>query len=154
MHLSTGRSFVYYIISPKALRVFEGDNPTNISFVGGSAYAQGSAGSSNAALSGKFVYQHHGWSSPGRTVAAGQFSADGMGKVTGGVSDSNSGGSPTTVFTGKSVTGTYMISGSPSGNLSLTDAAGTSPLNLCLVVPPPNIPPRADSSGEAGPRVP
>ena len=150
MHLSTGRSFVYYIISSKALRVFEGDNPTNISFVGGSAYAQGSVGSTNGALSGKFVYQHHGWSSPGRTVAAGQFSADGMGKVTGGVSDSNSGGSPTTVFTGKSVTGTYMISGSPSGNLSLTDAAGTSTFNVYLVDPALNILDPANSSGGGG----
>ena len=150
MHLSTGRSFVYYIISPKAFRVFEGDNPTNISFVGGSAYAQGSAGSSNAALSGKFVYQHHGWSSPGRTVAAGQFSADGMGKVTGGVSDSNSGGSPTTVFTGKPVTGTYMISGSPSGHLNLTDAAGTSTFNVYLVDPALNILDPGNSSGGGG----
>src|SRR5467141_1153035 len=150
MHVSAGRTFVYYIISSKALRVFEGDNPTNISFVGGSAYAQGSAGSTNAALSGKFVYQHHGWSSPGRTVAAGQFSADGMGKVTGGVSDSNSGGSPTTVFTGKPVTGMYMISGSPSGNLSLTDAAGTSTFNVYLVDPALNILDPGNSSGGGG----
>ena len=132
------------------MRVFEGDNPTNISFVGGSAYAQGSAGSTNAALSGKFVYQHHGWSSPGRTVAAGQFSADGMGKVTGGVSDSNSGGSPTTVFTGKPVTGMYMISGSPSGNLSLTDAAGTSTFNVYLVDPALNILDPGNPSGGGG----
>jgi hypothetical protein len=150
MHVSTGRTFVYYIVSSKALRVFEGDNPTNISFVGGSAYAQGSAGSSNAALSGKFVYQHHGWSSPGRTVAAGQFSADGMGRVTGGVSDSNSGGSPTTVFTGKPVTGMYMISGSPSGNLNLTDAAGTSTFNVYLVDPALNILDPGNSGGGGG----
>jgi hypothetical protein len=150
MHVSTGRTFVYYIVSSKALRVFEGDNPTNISFVGGSAYAQGSAGSSNAALSGKFVYQHHGWSSPGRTVAAGQFSADGMGRLTGGVSDSNSGGSPTTVFTGKPVTGMYMISGSPGGNLNLTDAAGTSTFNVYLVDPALNILDPGNSSGGGG----
>jgi len=150
MHVSAGRTFVYYIISSKALRVFEGDNPTNISFVGGSAYAQGSAGSTNTALSGKFVYQHHGWSSPGRTVAAGQFSADGMGKVSGGVSDSNSGGSPTTVFTGKPVTGMYMISGSPSGNLNLTDAAGTSTFNVYLVDPALNILDPGNPSGGGG----
>src|SRR5882762_945019 len=150
MHLSAETTFVYYIVSSKALRVFEGDNPTNISFVGGSAYAQGSAGSTNTALSGKFVYQHHGWSSPGRTVAAGQFSADGMGKVTGGVSDSNSGGSPTTVFTGKPVTGMYMISGSPSGNLNLTDAAGTSTFNVYLVDPALNILDPGNSSGGGG----
>src|SRR5467141_1164713 len=150
MHVSAGRTFVYYIISSKALRVFEGDNPTNISFVGGSAYAQGSAGSTNAALSGKFVYQHHGWSSPGRTVAAGQFSADGMGKVTGGVSDSNSGGSPTIVNMGKSVTGTYLISGSPSGTLTLSDAAGTSTFNLYLVDPALNTLDPSNSTGGGG----
>ena len=149
MHVNAGRSFVYYIISPKVLRVFEGDN---ISFVGGSAYAQGSAGSTIAALSGKFVYQHHGWNLPGpaRTVAAGQFSADGMGRVTTGVSDSNSGGSPTTVIKGTTVTGTYMISGRPSGTLTLSDAAGTSTFNLYLVDPALNILDPSNSSGGGG----
>jgi hypothetical protein len=144
---SVGKQFVYYIISPKVLRILEGDGA---SFVGGSAYAQGSAGSTNAALTGKFVYQHHGWSTPGRTVAAGQFSADGMGKVTTGLSDSNSGGSPTTVTKGTTVTGTYMISGSPSGTLSLTDAAGTSAFNLYLVDPTLNILDPSNSSGGGG----
>src|SRR5467141_3856851 len=149
MHVNVGRSFVYYIISPKVLRVLEGDN---ISFVGGSAYTQGSASSTIAALSGKFVYQHHGWNLPGpaRTVAAGQFSADGMGRVTTGVSDSNSGGSPTTVIKGTTVTGTYMISGRPSGTLTLSDAAGTSPFNLYLVDPALNILDPSNSSGGGG----
>jgi hypothetical protein len=146
MNLSAGRTFVYYIISSKVLRVFEQDNK---SFVGGSAYMQGSAGTTNAALSGKFIYQHHGWSSPGRTVAAGQFSVDSAGKVTGGVSDSNSGGSPTVVNTGKPVTGTY-ISGTPSGTLNLIDAAGTSTFNLYLVDPALNILDPGDSSGGGG----
>ena len=147
MHVNTGRSFVYYIISSKVLRVFEGDN---ISFVGGSAYARGAAGSTTAALSGKFVYQHHGWSSPGRTVTAGQFSADGTGRITAGVSDSNFGGSPTIVNMGKSVTGTYLISGSPSGTLTLSDAAGTSTFNLYLVDPALNILDPSNSSGGGG----
>src|SRR6266513_1672177 len=147
MHVNTGRSFVYYIISSKVLRVFEGDN---ISFVGGSAYARGAAGSTTAALSGKFVYQHHGWSSPGRTVTAGQFSADGTGRITAGVSDSNFGGSPTIVNMRKSVTGTYLISGSPSGTLTLSDAAGTSTFNLYLVDPALNILDPSNSSGGGG----
>ena len=145
--ISDSRTFVYYIISPKVLRLLEGDN---ISFVGGSAYAQGSAGSTVAALSGKFVYQHHGWSTPGRTVAAGQFTADGMGNVTTGISDSNSGGLPTTVTKGTTVTGTYMISGSPSGTLNMTDAAGTSTFNLYLVDPALNILDPGNSSGGGG----
>ncbi|OLE48258.1 MAG: hypothetical protein AUG46_04065 [Acidobacteria bacterium 13_1_20CM_3_58_11] len=145
--LDSGRDFVYYIISSKVLRLLEGDN---ISFVGGSAYAQGSAGSTMAALSGKFVYQHHGWSAPGRTVAVGQLSADGMGNVTTGVSDSNSGGLPTTVTKGTMVAGMYMISGSPSGTLTLTDAAGTSTFNLYLVDPALNILDPSNSSGGGG----
>jgi len=147
MHVNTGRSFVYYIISPKVLRVLEGDN---ISFVGGSAYAQGSAGSTVAALSGKFVYQHHGWSSPGRTVAAGQLSADGTGRITAGWSDANFGGSPTIVNMGKSVTGMYLISGSPSGTITLSDAAGTSTFNLYLVDPALNILDPSNSTGGGG----
>ncbi len=152
MHVSTGRTFVYYIISSKVLRILEGEDPSNISYVGGSAYAQGSAGSTVAALSGKFVYQHHGGSlpGPGRTVAAGQFRADGMGRVTTGVSDSNSGGSPTTVIKGTTVTGSYLISGSPSGTLNLTDAAGTSTFNLYLVDPALNILDPSNSSGGGG----
>jgi hypothetical protein len=146
MTVNTGRSFIYYVISPKVLRVLEGDNT---SFVGGSAYAQGS-GTTNAALSGKFVYQHRGWSTPGRTVAAGQLSADGMGKITTGVSDSNSGGSPTTVTKGTAVTGTYLISGSPSGTLNLTDAAGASTFNLYLVDPTLNILDPSNSSDGGG----
>jgi hypothetical protein len=147
MHVNTGRSFVYYIISPKVLRILEGDN---ISFVGGSACAQGSAGSTIGALSGKFVYQHNGWSSPGRTVAAGQFSADGAGRITAGWSDSNFGGSPTVVNTGKNVTGVYLISGRPSGTLTLTDAAGTSTFNLYLVDPALNILDPSNSTGGGG----
>ena len=147
MHLNTGKSFVYYIISPKVLRILEGDN---LSFVGGSAYAQGSAGSTVAALSGKFVYQHHGWSSPGRTVTAGQFSADGTGRITPGVSDANFGGSPTIVNMGKAVTGMYLISGSPSGTLTLSDAAGTSTFNLYLVDPALNILDPGNPTGGGG----
>jgi hypothetical protein len=154
MHASpttgAGRLFIYYIISPKVLRLLEGDN---ISLVGGSAYTQGAALSTNAALTGKFVYQHHGWSTPGRTVAVGQLSADGAGKVTTGLSDSNSGGSPTTVIKGTTVTGTYMISGSasgPAGTLNLTDAAGTSAFNLYLVDPTLNILDPSNASGGGG----
>jgi len=73
-----------------------------------------------------------------------------MGKVTTGVSDSNSGGSPTTVIQGTTVTGSYLISGSPSGTLNLTDAAGTSTFNLYLVDPALNILDPSNSSGGGG----
>src|SRR2546429_972892 len=131
MHVNSGRSFVYYIISSKVLRVLEGDN---ISFVGGSAYARGAAGSTTAALSGKFVYQHHGWSSPGRTVTAGQFSADGTGRITAGTAGSNFCGSPPIGNKGKAVTRGYLVSRGPRGRPTLLAGDGTCPCDTLLVV--------------------
>ena len=70
----TSRAFIFYMVSPKVLRFTEQDAAA---FMGGSAYAQGSAGTT---LSGNYVYQHSGWNPAianpptGRTVAAGQFS--------------------------------------------------------------------------------
>jgi len=46
----------------------------------------------------------------------------------------------------------YMISGSPSGNLSLTDAAGTSTFNVYLVDPALNILDPGNSPAEEGER--
>jgi hypothetical protein len=69
------------------------------------------------------------------------------------VSDSNSGGSPTTVTKGTAVTGTYTISGSPSGTLgtlNLTDAAGAPTFNLYLVDPTLNILDPSNSAGGGG----
>jgi hypothetical protein len=148
MHLNAGRSFTYYIISSKALRIFEGDN---IDLMGGSAYAQGAT---VPPLSGKSVYQHSGWSpavSPaGRTVAAGQFTANASGGVTAGVSDSNTGGSPTTPSTGKPATGSYVLSGTQNGTLTLTEAAGSSTFNIYMVDPTVNILDPNNSSGGGG----
>jgi hypothetical protein len=148
MHLNAGRSFTYYIISSKALRIFEGDN---IDLMGGSAYAQSSA---VPGLSGKSVYQHSGWSpaaSPaGRTVAAGQFTANASGGITAGVSDSNTGGSPTTPSTGKPVTGSYVLSGTQNGTLTLMEAAGSSTFNIYMVDPTVNILDPSNSSGGGG----
>lgn len=144
LQMPGGRSFTYYIISAKALRMFEGDN---IDLTGGSAYAQSSA---VPGLSGKFVYQHSGWSSAGLTVAAGQFAANASGGVTAGVSDSNTGGSPSVPSTGKPVAGSYVISATQNGTLNLTDAAGSSTFNLYMVDPALNILDPNNSSGGGG----
>jgi len=144
LHLNAGRSFTYYIISSKALRIFEGDN---IDLMGGSAYAQGAT---VPPLSGKFAYQHSGWSSAGRTVAAGQFTANASGGVTAGVSDSNTGGSPTTPSTSKPVTGSYVLSGTQNGTLTLTEAAGNSTFNIYMVDPTLNILDPNNSSAGGG----
>jgi hypothetical protein len=138
-----GRSFVYYILSSKVLRMFEGDN---IDLTGGSAYAQ----SANVpALSGKFVFQHSGWSSAGLTSAAGQFNAT-SGTISTGVSDSIAGGSPSTPTTGTTVTGSYVISATQNGTLNLADAAGSSTFNIYMVDPALNILDPINTGGGGG----
>jgi hypothetical protein len=139
-----GRVFTYYIISAKVLRMLEGDN---IDLTGGSAYAQSAT---VPPLSGKFVFQHSGWSSAGRTIAAGQFTANASGSVTAGVSDSIAGGPPTTPSTSKPVTGSYMLSGTQNGTLTLMDAAGSSTFNIYMVDPAVNILDPNNPSGGGG----
>src|SRR5882762_7367458 len=141
-----GRVFTYYIISAKVLRMIEGDN---IDLTGGSAYAQSAT---VPPLSGKFVFQHSGWSSSSavRTIAAGQFSANGSGSITAGVSDSIAGGPPTTPSTSKPVTGSYMLAGTQNGTLTLMDAAGSSNFNIYMVDPALNILDPNNSSGGGG----
>jgi hypothetical protein len=141
----TTRTFTFYMVSPKVLRLFEGDN---VDLVGGSAYAQGSA---TASLSGKFVFEHSGWSSTGRAVAAGQLTADGMSKITGGVSDANVGGAaPTTPSVAKAVSGTFAFTNGLEGTLNLTDAAGNSTFNMYMIDPSLNFLDPNSSSGGGG----
>ena len=141
---TASRSFTFYMVSPKVLRLFEDDN---LDLMGGSAYAQGTT----ATLSGNFVFEHAGWSSTGRTVAAGQFAANGTSTITGGVSDSNAGGAPPTISTmAKAVSGTFALNTNQTGTLNLTDAAGTSTFNLYMVDPTLNILDPNNSSGGGG----
>lgn len=139
----TNRSFTFYMLSPKVLRMFEDDN---VDLTGGSAYAQGAA---TATLSGNFVFEHSGWTSTGRGVAAGQLAANGMGSITGGVSDANLGGAaPTTPTVAKAVTGSFTFSNGLEGTLNLTDAAGSSTFNVYMIDPSLNsLDPNSSSSG-------
>jgi hypothetical protein len=127
--LSLGRTLTYYIISPKALRIFEADD---IGLMGGSAYSQGG---SVIFIANDCFYQHSGWSSAGQTVTAGQFFIPEMeNDITTGISDSNAGGSPTTPNTGIRVTGSSGITNPDgTGTLTLVDAAGTSTFSLYAV---------------------
>jgi hypothetical protein len=139
------RSFTFYMISSKVLRLFEDDN---VDLTGGSAYAQGTAA---ATLSGKFVFEHSGWSSMGRAVVAGQLTADGVGSISSGVSDANLGGAaPTTPSVAKSVNGTFAFNNSPEGTLNLTDAAGNSTFKVYLVDPSLNLLDPDSASGGGG----
>jgi len=139
----TSRAFIFYMVSPKVLRFTEQDAAA---FMGGSAYAQGSAGTT---LSGNYVYQHSGWNPAianpptGRTVAAGQFSvASGSSTFSGGFSDANTGAMPpTTGSPGLAISaGSYSIPATLNGTLAFTDAAGVaSTFNMYMVDPTLNI---------------
>ena len=144
LHMPGGRSFTYYIVSSKALRMFEGDN---IDLTGGSAYAQSAT---VPALSGKFVFQHSGWSSAGRTSTAGQFTVTGSASIASGISDSIAGGSPSVPATGKPVTGSFAMPAMQNGTLNLTDAAGSSTFNIYMVDPALNILDPNSTSGGGG----
>jgi hypothetical protein len=148
---STTRSLTYYVVTSKVIRVFEN---SNISFTGGSMYSQGSPATTS--LSGPYVYQHSGWSTAGRTVAAGQFSITAPAtSFSGGISDANSGGlSANAPSTAKAVSGSFAASATETGtiNLILTDAAETtaSTFNAYPVDPALNIlDPNATGNGGA-----
>jgi hypothetical protein len=140
-----GRSWTYYIVSARVLRLFEDDN---IDFTGGSAYSQGTT--AGTTLPAKCVYQHSGWSAAGRTVAAGQFSANTT-NMTSGASDSNSGGRPAVPNKNVAVSGAYAIPVTLNGTITnFKDAAGTSNFNLYVVDPTLNILDPNNSSGGGG----
>jgi len=141
--LTPTRVFTFYIVNNRVLRMFEDDG---VDFTGGSAYLQTSAAPPQA---GKFVYEHSGWSSAGRTVGAGQFTVATGGNITTGVSDSNAGGAPTVAATGKAVSGSYMPAVA-SGTLTLTDAAGASAFHVYPVDPTLNILDPNNASGGGG----
>jgi hypothetical protein len=132
LQLGGGKSFTYYIISPKALRLFEADN---FNLMGGSAYAQrGDA----VFFIDNYFYQDSGWSPAGPIITAGEFfipESDNVMPISTGISDSTGAGSPTNPTSAVKVTGSYT--GSPSGNgtgsLTLVDAAGTSTFNIYVV---------------------
>jgi hypothetical protein len=128
LQLGGGRSFTYYVISSKALRIFEADD---LNLMGGSAYAQGG---SVVFLSDNYFYQHSGWSSAGRTTTAGEFFIpEGDSDVSAGISDSNAGGSPANPKSPVKVSGSYDSSNGGTGTLTLIDAAGSSTFNLYVV---------------------
>jgi hypothetical protein len=122
--------YVYYLVTPEVLQL---TSMTNTSSAGntGTAFGQGSlataANDTNAALPGSFVFSYFGFGDNNNGgdsgAAAGQFTSDGSGNVTGGIMDLNveDGGAPapTIVTTDIPLAGaTYAISGSPRGTLT------------------------------------
>jgi hypothetical protein len=128
LQLGGGRSFTYYVISSKALRLFEADN---LNLMGGSAYAQGG---SVIFLGDNYFYQHSGWSSPGRTITAGEFFiVEAESDISAGISDSSASGSPATPKSAVNVSGFYDSLSDGTGSLTLVDAGGSSTFNLYVV---------------------
>jgi hypothetical protein len=126
--LGGGRSFTYYVISSKALRLLEADN---INLMGGSAYAQGG---SVIFLGDNYFYQHSGWSSAGRTTTAGEFFIEeAESDISGGISDSNADGSPANPTTAVKAAGSYTSLPHGTGGLTLVDAGGSSTFHLYVV---------------------
>ncbi len=128
LQLGGGRSFTYYVISSKALRLFEADN---FNLMGGSAYAQGG---SAVFLGDNYFYQHSGWSSSGQTITAGEFLvAEYDNGLSPGISDSNAAGSPANPKSAVKISGSYDSPNVATGTLLLVDAAGSSTFNLYVV---------------------
>lgn len=123
--------YVYYLVTPEVLQL---TSMTNVNNTGntGTAFGQGSlasaANDTNGALTGGFVFGYFGFGDNNNggdsSAAAGQFTSDGSGNITGGIMDFNveNGGapSPTIVTTGIPLTlaGAISISGSPRGTLT------------------------------------
>src|SRR5271170_668330 len=114
LQLGGGRSFTYYVISSKALRLFEADN---LNLMGGSAYAQGG---SVIFWGDNYIYQHSGWSSPGRITTAGEFSiVEAENDISAEISDSSASGPPATPKSAVKVSGSYEGLSDGTGSLTL-----------------------------------
>jgi hypothetical protein len=143
-----GTNYAYYIVTPEVLRL---TSISNTSYAGntGSAYGQGSVGTTNAALTGSYVFSDLGFDVPGNAMgAAGQFTTDGTGNVTGGIMDLNDSGNSGTLSLGLSWSGsTYSISGSARG--TITGPSGQT-YNVYLTDPNLNLLDPNNSSGGGG----
>ncbi|MGD1080563.1 MAG: hypothetical protein ABR881_19770 [Candidatus Sulfotelmatobacter sp.] len=143
-----GTSYAYYIVTPEVLRL---TSMTNLGYAGntGSAYGQGTVGTTNAALTGSYVFGDLGFDVPGNAMgAAGQFKANGNGGITAGIMDLNDSGNSGTLDLGLSwAASAYSISGSPRG--TITGPSGQT-YNVYLTDPGLNLLDPNNSSGGGG----
>src|ERR1700722_11293525 len=114
-----GTTYVYYLVTPEVLRL---TSMSNLGYAGntGSAYGQGAAVTTNAAVSGAYVFGDLGFDVAGNaTGAAGQFTTDGAGNISAGIMDINDSGNSGTLLLAQLLSGfTYSISGSPRGTIT------------------------------------
>ncbi len=143
-----GTTYAYYLITPSVLRI---TSISNTGYAGntGSAYGQGSVGTTNAALTGSYVFGDLGFDVPGNsTGAAGQFTTDGNGSITAGIMDLNdSGNSGTLQLALPWASSTYSIAGSARG--TITGPSGQT-YNVYLTDPNVNLLDPNNSAGGGG----
>jgi hypothetical protein len=132
-----GTTYAYYIVTPEVLRL---TSISNTGYAGntGSAFGQGSVTTTNAALTGSYVFGDLGFDVPGNAMgAAGQFTTNGSGNITSGIMDLNDSGNSGALTLGLSLAGsTYSISGSPRG--TITGPSGQT-YNVYLIDPKLNL---------------
>ena len=148
MTANGGTTYAYYIVTPEVLRL---TSTTNLGYAGntGSAYGQGAIGTTNAALTGDFVFGDLGFDVPGNAIgAAGQFTTDGNGGISAGIMDLNDSGNSGTLNLGVPWAGsTYSVSGSARG--TITGPSGQT-YNVYLTDPNLNLLDPNNSSGGGG----
>jgi len=74
-----------------------------------------------AKVSGSYAFRFNGYDSGGSVAAAGTFTADGAGNVTGGIADFNRASGVTAA---RPITGTYTVGADNQGSLTLTGSSG------------------------------
>jgi hypothetical protein len=139
--------YAYYVVTPEVLRITAVTNTGNAGNTG-SAYGQGSVGTTDAALTGNFIFSDYGFTSDANGgesgAAAGQFTTDGSGNITAGTMDLNAFG---TVSSSSFAGSTYSFSGSPRG--TITGTSGQT-YNVYLTDPNLNLLDPNNTSGAGG----
>lgn len=144
---TTSTQYVYYLVTPEVLRLTSMTNTGNAGNTG-SAYGQGSVTTTDAALTGSFVFSDFGFTSDTNGgeagAAAGQFTTDGAGNITAGTMDVNAFGTPSSIALAGS---TYTIVSSPRG--TITGPSGQT-YNVYLTDPTLNLLDPNNTSGTGG----
>jgi len=136
--------FAFYIISAGKFRLVSLDSAP---LWEGTALAQQGSNFNNASIDGPIVYQASGQSQSVPAEDAGQFAADGNGKITSGIADENDNG---TIYNGYSFTGTYSVASNGHGSISLTSTArGTMNYGFYLIASGQAVLMRTDTGGVA-----
>jgi hypothetical protein len=139
--------YAYYLVTPEVLRLTTVTNTGNAANTG-TAFGQGSVATTDAALTGNFIFSDFGFTSVAnggeQGAAAGQFTTDGAGNITAGVADLNAFG---TVTTSSLAGSTYSVSGSARGTVT---TQGGQTYNVYLTDPNLNLLDPNNPSGAGG----